>query len=580
MTSDEPTQPGEPAEPTAPSQPPVPSEPTWPAAPPAPTQPEGPIESAGPTGGSPRGPNRTLTVVLAILLVAALAGLGLIAKARSDERRRSDRLADRLGSVQEDLDDLRGRVGGGGEGEPGDPSDPGDPGDLGDLGDLLGDELGDLLGGGLDDLLGGDAGAMLECMGGMAALGDLGDLLGGGGDGEGDGDADTTIPDDGLDVQYDAVAEWVAEERDLDFDAVPEPTYVTSEEMTTRVQEEIRREYPEREARLDSDLLAALGVVDPGTDMLDLQADFVSGQVAGYYDPRTGELVVLTDDPSEPLSGYAIVALAHELDHALTDQTLDLPIDVDKMAGSSDEQMAATALIEGDATLLMYRFSSGALPLEEQMSMTLDPSAAAAQEALADAPAYLVSQLQFPYLDGLMFACGIEAEGGWEAVDGAYAEPPTTTAQILFPDRYASGEAAVDPPDPADPGGSWEQARARTFGAADLEWLFQAPGDDPGAALVEPRDLAAGWAGGEVRQWTDGDRAAVGLSFVQHDGEAGLCESITDWYRAAFPDAADRDVDGGLAFESDRQTAVLHCDGDNVRLGIAPDLDTATEIAG
>ncbi len=538
--------------------------------PPPPPPPVG--DSPGPSGGGGR---RGLTVALVVLLVASLAGVGLLARSRRDERRRADRLADRLSSVEKDLEDLRDRAGGGGSGG----------GDAPNLDDLLGGDLEDLLGGllgdlgdlgGLGGLLGDDMGAMLECMGGA---GSLGGLLGTGGDGDGPAGGGAAIPDDSLDSQYDAVADWVATERDLEFDEVPDPTYVTSEEMTERVQQEIRREYPDDTARLDSQLLSALGVVEPGTDMREMQAEFVGGQVAGFYDPRDGELVVLTDDPSEPLAGSALIALAHELEHALADQSLDLPIDVDEMSGSSDEQMAATALVEGDATLLMYRFGADALTLADQMGMGLDPSSLQAQEALADAPAYLVSQLQFPYLDGLLFACGIEADGGWGAVDDAYADPPTTTAQILFPERYAAGEDAIDPPDPAAPGGTWKEARVRTLGAADLYWLFQAPGDDPSAALDNPRERAAGWAGGEVAQWTDGDDAAVGLSFVQHDDGADLCGSVTDWYRAAFPDSDEADIDGGLAFEGDDQTAVVRCDADNVRLGIAPDLSTATRIA-
>ena len=553
--------------------------------------PPSPSAVAGGPGDTRGRGRRGLAVALVVLLVAALAAAGLLGVSRRDERRRADRLADRLASVEKELADLRDRVGGGdGDSAEGEAPNPGDllGGDLGDLlGDLLGEngdlgDLGDLLGenglGDLGGLLGGDAAGMLECMGGAGGLAGL--LGGGDGGGSGDSADDTVaIPDDSVDSQYDAVADWVASERDLEFDEIPEPTYVTSRDMTERVQKEIRREYPEAAARLDSDLLSALGAVDPGTDMRALQADLVGGQVAGYYDPRSGELVVLTDDPSEPLGGYALVALAHELEHALADQQLDLPIDVDEMTGASDEQMAATALVEGDASLLMYRFSSGALSLSDQMGMGLDPSALAAQDALAEAPAYLVSQLQFPYLDGLLFACGLESDGGWGAVDGAYADPPTATAQILFPERYASGEGAVDPPDPSSPGGSWEMERSRTFGAADLLWLFQAPGDDTAAALDDPHGRVAGWAGGEAVQWTDDDRAAIGLSFVQHDREADLCASITDWYRAAFADASDRDIDGGLAFEGGGQTAVLHCDGSNIRLGIAPDLDTAKQIA-
>jgi len=541
----------------------------------------GPATAPTSAGGSSGKRPRAVTTAVVVLLVASLVANVLLARSRHDERDRADVLASHLATVEKELRDLRYHVGGStGGGESPSPNGPlgGDLGDL--LGGLLGGDLGDLGGllggdsGGLGDLgslLGGDSASMLACLGGAGGLGDLLD-----GNSQG-GRAD--IPDGSLDAQYEGVASWVADERALEFDSVPEPRYVTPEEMTELVRKEVRREYPEETAHLDSDLLAALGAVDPGTDMLELQSDLVGGQVAGYYDPRSGELVVATDDPSAPLTGFAVVAVAHELDHALTDQALHLPVDADEMAGTSDEQMAGTALIEGDASLLMYRFAGSALSTSDQLGIGLDPSALSAQSALADAPAYLASQLQFPYLEGLTFACGLEADGGWGAVDKAYGDPPTTTAQILFPDRYTAGEGAVDPPDPSAPGGSWEPARSRTLGAADLYWLFEAPGDDTSAALDDPLGRAAGWAGGEAVQWRRRGDSAVGMSFVQHDGEAALCESITDWYRAAFPDATGRDIEGGLAFEDTPQDAVVRCEGDNVRVGIAPDLDTATKIA-
>lgn len=545
--------------------------------------------------GGPRSARSRVAFVLALLLVAALASTGLLAKSRSDERSRANTLAGRVKELEKRIDDLRAQADGGGttggsgggtsglgdlpSGELGDllkrllGGDTGSSGDLGDLGDLLGGDTGDL-----GNLLGGDMGSMLDCIGGLGAVQGL---LGGGTDTDtgGTGNGAATLPDDNLDTQYRGVADWVAHERGLEFDKLPEPTYVTADEMNARVEKEVLREYPAAEARLDSQLLAALGAVAPGTDMRDLQARLTGGQVAGYYDPRSGELVVLSDDPTKPLTGYAVVAVAHELDHALTDQALELPVDVDKMAGASDEQMAATALIEGDATLLMYRFTTDALSAGDQMGMSMDPSATAAHKALSDAPAYLVDQMQFPYSDGLTFACGLQSKGGWRSLDSAYADPPSTTAQVLFPDRYTSHEGAINPPDPSSPGGSWKPARSRTLGAADLYWLFGAPGDERSAALGDPRGLAAGWAGGEVRQWSDGGRSAVGLSLVQHEGEPELCTSLTQWYRAAFPDATDRDVAGGLAFEDDAQSAVLHCDADNVRLGIAPDVATAARIA-
>jgi hypothetical protein len=49
---------------------------------------------------------------------------------------------------------------------------------------------------------------------------------------------------------------------------------------------------------------------------------------------------------------------------------------------------------------------------------------------------------------------------------------------------------------------------------------------------------------------------------------------MTQWYAAAFPDARRE----GTTFDGPRQDAVIACRGENVRLGIAPDVRTARAL--
>lgn len=562
---------GEPTEPTPRTEGP---EPTGRHEPTEPLPPAGPAVEPPPPGAAPWDPprppgarrsSRRPSVILAILLAVSLAANAALGVAwwRADDR--GDEAEERLAALRSRVEELEQRT----------DDDPRRSRGLEDLlGDLLGDDgldvegledlFGDLLGDGFGDLLGG-LGPSAACLDSLA------------GDRSGDR---VEIPDDDLMSQYEATARWVEEARGLRFEELPEPTFVTPDEIDERVAKEIRRTYPESEARLDSQLLAALGVVDPGTDLLELQADLIGGQVAGYYDPRDGALVVATDDPSEPLDANGIMTLAHELGHALTDQALGLPVDDDAPAASTDEQLAATALVEGDAMLLMYRFSSAALSLEDQLSMGFDPELGDALEALAQTPHYLAAALQFPYTEGLGLVCSLESRGGWNAVDRAYDRPPADTSQVMFPERYTARDRAADPEDPSSPGRGWTEQRRGTFGAAQLLWLFEAPGDNIAAALDHSRDRAAAWDGGEFVQWTRADGVAVGISLRERDGEHDLCESVRAWYRAAFPMAEADGSGDGVAFEDRRQAAHVRCGDDEVRIGIAPDPDAAARITG
>jgi len=335
---------------------------------------------------------------------------------------------------------------------------------------------------------------------------------------------------EGTAEQFDAVARIVQDQRELQFDTIPEPTYVTADEMSDRIAGAFARDYPDDVERADEELYVALGAIPAGSDLRGELATLYGEQVAGYYDPTTDELVVLGDE-GDGFDATELTIIAHELEHALADQALGLPDD-DPHTADPDAAAAAAAVVEGDAVLTHSMFQLVAIDLEELLNIS-DEQVAASQEALEAAPPFLAAQLLFPYNEGLGFVCERQ-RGGWSAVDDLYRDPPTTTAQILFPERYDRREAAADAPDPIAPDGAgWEEVRRQTFGAADLMFLFDIAGVDG------PREAAAAWAGGEMVQWRRGDEVAVRLSFVEHaDAAPGtLCEAVTEWV-STRPDGA------------------------------------------
>ncbi|MEX0659581.1 MAG: hypothetical protein WD080_10645 [Egibacteraceae bacterium] len=543
-----------------PSVPPPPDEPGW----------SRPSERARP--GLP-------TWLLPALLLVVLVALAVLGMLSYTQRQEVERLRADLTEAEERIAELEaGRAaGGGGLGELLDDLFGGGDGDLDGLLDgLLDGDLdleglfGGLLGGagGLEDLLGGAGGADLtRC------------LAGGGADGMLGGD-DPIVADD-LDEQVDAAVERVEAMRGLAFQEPVETELVPTAEFVARITELVSEDYTATDADRDRRVLAALGAVERDADMRALILDLVGEQAAGFYSTDTGELVVGADDPAAPLRPAGLVILAHELQHAAADQNLGLPVDHHDGDGG-DEARAGLALVEGDATLFMQQFALGALELMDQLAMATDPSVAASQEQITGFPEYLQRELVFPYTEGMAFVCSLYADGGWPAVDAAYDALPTTTAQILWPERYTAGEPAVTVAGLGAPGGSWSQARTTTFGAAELLWLFSAPGDDAGAGLDAPRERAAAWAGGQLELWTDGADSAVGIALAQRADEPDLCASMAAWHAAAFPDAQSVSTTGdeALAARGQDQHTVVVCAGDRVRVGVAPDLATARQVAG
>lgn len=413
---------------------------------------------------------------------------------------------------------------------------------------------GDEGGGLLDSLLGGDVQQLAQCMAPSGA-------------------SDTEpLPED-VGTAIDVIAEQVAADRELAFTSPVEPELLEPSAMRARVEEMTREDYDDRTATTDARLLAALGVLDADVDLQALTLELLGEQVAGFYDPDTGELTAIASDGLDPV---AQITLAHELDHALTDQAIGLP-DLDGPAGRGDERSAALAVVEGDASLLMQRWAARHLGLGELLS--LGTGAVAPTDSLDAAPWLLQQDLVFPYTAGLAFVCEQFVDGGWGAVDALYEDLPRTTAQVLWPERYERGEVAVDVDAPHLPSDDWEPLREDQLGATDLLWLLQAPGDDRGQALDRPEERARAWAGGRLAvTGRDGD-TAVGLVLAEHrDAPEPLCESVRTWYERSSDD--DRMVTEGArtTWTGPDQSAVLQCPQDRVRLGIGPDVSTAAAV--
>lgn len=380
-------------------------------------------------------------------------------------------------------------------------------------------------------------------------------------------------------AQVRAIAAEVERIRGIQFSKQISPEFVTQLQLDERIASGVTEGYSDEQADADGRVLAALGAIPPGNDMRELVKEALSGGVIGYYESDSKKIVVSTSDPKALLTPLARMTLAHELTHALTDQAFGLPGITDESdPGEEDASLAALALIEGDASLVMQLFLLTSLSSEDQSELLDDPAAVAAQEA--ETFPYLQNALEFPYLTGLGFVCNLYTSGGgWTEIDTAYDQLPATTAQILFADRYRAREAPVDPPDPGNPGEGWTEGAFYSVGAADLVWLFDAPGGDETEGLSRPEGRASEWAGGEARLWTRGADSAVGLALAQQEKTGSLCDSTTEWYRRSFPKDKVVFSEGGM-LEADGRTqdAVVSCRGTQVRVGIAPDMATARAL--
>lgn len=368
------------------------------------------------------------------------------------------------------------------------------------------------------------------------------------------------------------VAPQVERLRELRFSEPVDARFLRPAELRSELSSLVAKGLPKREVAGEDQVLELLGAIPPGTDLLALTRRALGSQVAGLYDPRTERLLVRSQGAAGALER---ITLAHELEHALVDQRLGLREGAESLE-AADRDLAYSAVVEGDATLLTQRYSTAYVGLAEQ----LDPAATSGLRQFDRLPDYVQRGLLFPYLEGLRLVCHRWDAGGWDAVDRLYRRPPAATDEVLFPGRYGDGPP-TDPQDPARPPG-WRPVFERELGAAELEWLFAAPGGEPEAGMAEPRRLVAGWAGGELRLFGDGEARALGIALAELPRANLLCGALGSWYRAAHPEASVERVERGpndLVFSDEGQSAALVCRGDEVRMGIAPGPQTAAELA-
>ncbi len=370
----------------------------------------------------------------------------------------------------------------------------------------------------------------------------------------------------------DEVSARVAQLRGLEFSKPIDARFLGAEELRAEVEGLVEQELKPTEVREEGELLKALGAIPDDGDLAEITTEALGSQVAGLYDTESEELLV---QAAEEVGADEVLTLAHELEHALSDQALGI---LDRVGGpeAADRELAYATLVEGDATLLMELYALTYVGLEDQLSLGENIPGEEEFEALPD---YVQRSLLFPYLEGLRFACHRLADGGFAALDRAYDDPPTATSQVIFPDRYGVIEPVHVRPASA-PGPGWRSMIQRELGAAELEWLLRAPGGDPDAALPEPRRHVFGWAGGEVELWRRGGERALAISLREIPGTDSLCGAVGAWYRAGWPESALATDSAGveLTFTEPGRVAVLSCAGGEVRLGVAPDLAAASRL--
>jgi len=274
----------------------------------------------------------------------------------------------------------------------------------------------------------------------------------------------------------------------------------------------------------DAEVLRRLGLV--GTTRPDADAEWDDAEAGPRFDAVTGRLWV----PGFLSLEAQRIALTHEVAHAAADQRFGLrqlmeisPDGRSRLTG--DARRARLAVVEGDAMLTGLEVLD---PRETFLGPRELAGLAARLRAAAhpdNTNAWGAALAGFTHVEGLLFVARARVHRPWSAVDALWTDPPSSTEQILHPEKYESceGPVAVEPSAlPALPGlgrpvasdvvgelairswlsGAWNAevaARAAAGWGGDRAGLYERPAGTEADGGVPPRSTALAW----ITVWDD-----------------------------------------------------------------------------
>ncbi len=309
--------------------------------------------------------------------------------------------------------------------------------------------------------------------------------------------AGTTQSLDALQSSMDRIQEQVIALRGLNPTSNVERALLTPEELRQKVITEFFGDYTDEEQAADLRELTLLGLIAPDFNLHQFYIDLYSEQIAGYYDPKTKEMYVIT---GEAFNGPEKMTYAHEYTHVLQDQIWDMEngLNVNDENCRKDTEYCAgvNALIEGDASLTEGLWYWTDATQEEQQQ--LQDQLTTVYPVYESAPDYMKQDFLFPYDKGYAFVESLFGNGDFTKIDKAYQNPPVTTEQILHPSSYPNDvPIKVQLPDFTNTLGSgWVESTRNVMG----EWyiyLILAFGRDAHWRLDDTvaQHASAGWGG-------------------------------------------------------------------------------------
>lgn len=225
----------------------------------------------------------------------------------------------------------------------------------------------------------------------------------------------------------------------LRFRAPPKLETRSREQVREFVEAQFNERQPAAQLAGEEIALRRFGLIPDSMNLRNFLLDLYSEQIAGYYDPKTDVLYVVSG-ADETITRFTI---KHELIHALQDQYVNLD-SIQQSRDDSDRLAAAMAVIEGQATYESMQVEAGGnigarLPGGWDAMRDLIRQQSAQMPVFSRAPLVIQETAVFPYLSGAEFVRRFEERSPGASLFDRF---PASTEQVMHPAAYESS-----PPD-------------------------------------------------------------------------------------------------------------------------------------
>jgi hypothetical protein len=237
----------------------------------------------------------------------------------------------------------------------------------------------------------------------------------------------------------------IEESMGLPFKTPPKLEKRTKDEVAKFVRKQLESERGASQIAGQQAAYRILGVIPDTMNLAGLLQRLLEEQIVGYYDPATKVLYVVDGAPEALIKQ----TVSHELVHALQDQYIKVD-SIQSATDDADRQVAAQAVLEGQAVYMQLRIDPSAGPMlkmpggwDQIRDMIRDGSTG--MPVFASAPKTVREGLLFPYLGGADFVRRFIMQRPEKEL---LTDLPVSTRQILEDSAYFTDKARRTVPVP------------------------------------------------------------------------------------------------------------------------------------